>query len=316
MKLQDFHVELASWANAAQRESLRDLRHEVFVLGQDVPEAREQDGQDDACQHVLARDAAGVAIGCGRIDAHDKIGRMAVRAPWRGRGVGAALLRELIAVAHARGADRVQLAAQVSALGFYQRAGFTVCGEEFMDAGMPHRMMQLALDTSPRPAAPHRDHGALPIGNRVQLAAARLQLLTDAKHQLIIHVPVLELGMYANDEETTELRRVASSGRAASIRILLHDPAAALVNDHPLVGLAQRLSSAFEIRVPVDPVDLAWLGACVLNDTGGYLYLPDAGRPSGRGARDDRRAQVPLRQYFNEVWERAEPATMLQSLHL
>lgn len=316
MKLQDFHVELASWTNAVQRDSLRELRHEVFVLGQNVPEAREQDGQDSACQHVLARDEAGIAIGCGRIDAHDKIGRMAVREPWRGRGVGAALLRELIAIARARGAEVVHLAAQVSALGFYQRAGFVACGEEFMDAGMPHRMMQLALDTSPRPTPPGRDHGALPIGNRAQLATARLQLLADAKHQLLIHVPVLELDMYAGGDETAQLRRVATSGRAASIRILLHDPAAALVNDHPLVGLAQRLSSAFAIRVPVDPVDLAWIGACMLNDAGGYLSLPDASRPSGRGARDDRTAQLPLRQYFNEVWERAEPATMLQSLHL
>ena len=39
MKLQDFHVEAADWANAEQQAALRELRHEVFVLGQNVPEA-------------------------------------------------------------------------------------------------------------------------------------------------------------------------------------------------------------------------------------------------------------------------------------
>ena len=316
MKLQDFHVELASWADADQREALRELRHEVFVLGQNVPEAREQDGLDADCQHVLARDEAGVAIGCARLDAHGKVGRMAVREPWRKRGVGAAMLRELVTLARARGATQVLLAAQVSALGFYERAGFVAYGDEFQDAGMPHRMMRLDLDpTRPQPPA-LRDRGGLTVGNRADVVAARLQLLADTRHQLLIRVPVLDLDTYAGTAELEHLRRVAISGRAASIRMLLHDPAAALVNDHPLVGLAQRLSSAFAIRVPVDPADLAWLGAYTLNDVGGYLYLPDASRPTGRAARDDRAAQAPLRQQFNEVWERAEPATVLQALHL
>ncbi|MEO7072152.1 MAG: GNAT family N-acetyltransferase [Rhodanobacter sp.] len=316
MKLQDFHVELASWANAAQRDALRALRQEVFVLGQNVPKAREQDGLDGDCQHVLARDETGVAIGCARMDAHGKIGRMAVREPWRGRGVGAAMLRELVALARSRGAGQVTLAAQLSALGFYVRGGFIAFGEEFEDAGMPHRMMRLDLHTARPEPPPLRDHGALAVGNRADVVAARLQLLADSRHQLLIRVPTLDLDIYAGPVEIEQLRRVAISGRAASIRILLHDPTAALVNDHPLVALAQRLASAFEIRMPVDPVDLAWIGAYTLNDVGGYLYLPDASRPSGRAARDDRGAQAPLRQQFNEVWERAEPASMLKALHL
>jgi hypothetical protein len=226
------------------------------------------------------------------------------------------MLRELLTLARSRGATQVILAAQVSALGFYERAGFVAYGDEFQDAGMPHRMMRLDLDpTRPEPP-PLRDRGALAVGNRADVIAARLQLLADSRHQLLFRVPVLDVDTYAGAAEIEQLRRVAISGRAASSRILLHDPAAALVNDHPLVSLSQRLSSAFEIRVPVDPVDLAWLGAYTLNDVGGYLYLPDAGRPTGRAARDDRAAQAPLRQQFSEVWERAEPATMLKALHL
>ncbi|HNP80424.1 MAG TPA: GNAT family N-acetyltransferase [Nitrospira sp.] len=36
---------------------------------------------------------------------------------------------------------RVGLSAQTHALGFYEKAGFHVVGEPFMDAGIPHRKM-------------------------------------------------------------------------------------------------------------------------------------------------------------------------------
>jgi len=39
----------------------------------------------------------------------------------------------------------VCLAAQTYALGFYQKQGFQVVGEAFLDAGIPHRMMFLEL---------------------------------------------------------------------------------------------------------------------------------------------------------------------------
>ena len=42
-------------------------------------------------------------------------------------------------------AYRVFLHAQTSATGFYQRHGFHALGEEFMDAGIPHRYMERNL---------------------------------------------------------------------------------------------------------------------------------------------------------------------------
>lgn len=316
MKLQDFHVEVADWANAEQQAALRELRHEVFVLGQNVPEAREQDGLDPVCWHVLARDDAGQPLGCARLNAEHKIERMAVREPWRGRGVGAALLRELITRARTQGQAEVVLAAQVTALGFYQRAGFVAYGAEFEDAGMAHRMMRLPIIAPPVPSPALRDTGVLAAGSRGDIASARRQLLIDTRHQLLIHVPALDGDIYASADELAELRRIAISGRAASIRILLHDPAAAVRDDHPLIPLAQRLPTAFQIRTPLEPVDLTYASAYLLNDAGGYLFLPNASRPAGRAARDHRAAQVPLRQYFNEVWERAERATILNTLDL
>jgi predicted GNAT family N-acyltransferase len=314
MKLQDFHVEIADWSREDQRTALLDLRGTVFIQEQGVPEQRERDGLDGECWHVLARDDAGRPIGCGRLTPAHKIGRMAVLREWRGRGVGVALLRELVARALAQGWPEVALDAQVSAIGFYEREDFVAHGEEFEDAGLPHRAMRLTLSTDADEAKPLRDIGALPAGTRGETAEARQQLLSDARHRLSIYLPLLGNDSYASAEELAELRRVAISGRGAQIRILLHDPAAALRNDHRLVALAQRLSSAIQIRTPVEEADLAYISAYLLNDAGGYLFLPEANRAQGRAARHDRASQAPLQQHFDDVWERAEPASELQAL--
>ena len=46
---------------------LRRIRVGVFCIEQDVPEAHEWDGVDGECEHALAIDASGLAIGCGRL---------------------------------------------------------------------------------------------------------------------------------------------------------------------------------------------------------------------------------------------------------
>jgi predicted GNAT family N-acyltransferase len=316
MKLQNFHVEIAEWSREEQRAALLDLRSTVFIQEQGVPEERERDGLDVDCWHVLARDDAGLPIGCGRLTPAHKIGRMAVLPEWRGNGVGVALLRELIGRARTQGWPDVALDAQVSALGFYEREGFTAYGEEFEDAGLPHRAMRMALSTSVEDETPLRDIAALAATTCSETTAARLQLLVDARHRVAIYLPLLGNDSYASVEELAELRRLAISGRGAQIRILLHDPAAALRNDHRLIALAQRLPSSMQIRMPVEEADLAYVSAYLLNDVGGYLFLPEANRPQGRAARHDRAAQAPLQQHFDEIWERAERASALQALDI
>lgn len=316
MKLQDFYIEVADWSDPDQRTALLDLREIVFIHEQGVPEQRERDGLDGECRHLLARDEAGQPVGCGRLTPSHKIGRMAVLKDWRGHGVGMALLRGLLAQARSQGWPEVALDAQVSAIGFYERADFVAYGAEFEDAGLPHRSMRLTLSRAQDEPAPLRDTGPLAAGTRSETATARRQLLADARHQVDIYLPLLGNDVYASTEELAELRRIAISGRAAQIRILLHDPAAALRNDHRLIALAQRLPSAIQIRMPVEETDRAYISAYLLNDAGGYLFLPEADRGQGRAARDDRANQVPLQKHFNAVWDRAERASELQSLNI
>ena len=316
MKLQDFHVERADWARAHEREALRGIRLEVFVRELQVPESLEWDEFDAVSPHLLARDASGEPIGCARLTPQGKIGRVAVRQPWRGLGIGAVLLRELVSRARAQGRNEVTLYAQHAAVRFYEREGFVAFGEAFEEAGIPHQAMRLDLSASADRTAPAREGTTLPAGSRSEIAASRLQLLEGARHRLDIYQPILPADIYNDQQELAELRRIATAGRGAQIRVLLHAPEAALRASHRLIALAQRLPSVIQIRTPLEDLDLAYPSAYLLTDQGGYLLQPDAQRPSGRADARDRAAQAPLLQHFNDVWERSARATALNPLDL
>ncbi len=121
------------------------IRLAVFVDEQKVPLDMEWDEWDARSLHALARLPDGAAVGTGRLLPDGHIGRMAVLAPWRGQGVGAAMLAALMAEARARGLPRVVLHAQISALGFYEKAGFVPEGDPFEEAGIIHRVMSRVL---------------------------------------------------------------------------------------------------------------------------------------------------------------------------
>lgn len=316
MKLEPFHIVSADWARASDRDTIRPLRRAVFVEEFGLPGTCEADELDPGALHLIARDDADRAIGVARLTADHRISRVAVLSAARCQGVGTALLRQLVDRARSFGWPHVQLDAQVDAVDFYTREGFAAVGELFEHAGLLHQAMRKALSLE-EPAAPApRDVGVLPAEDRPGVEAARLQLLVDARHVLAIHLPALDSEHFANPAELEQIRRIATSGRGARIRLLLHDPGAALRDGHRLLALVQRLSSVIQVRRPVDEIDLAQRAGWLLNDAGGYLFLPEYDRPQGRAARHDRAGQAPLAQQFDEIWERSVPATELQTLGL
>lgn len=136
-------------AGAADLAAAYAVRHQVFVGEQGVPVELEVDEHDPDADHVVARLADGRVVGTGRLVLEPggvgHLGRLAVLAEVRGAGAGAALVRALEDRARARGLASVVLGGQVYAVGFYERLGYTAYGEEFDDAGIPHRWMRTQL---------------------------------------------------------------------------------------------------------------------------------------------------------------------------
>ncbi|MGI8536681.1 MAG: GNAT family N-acetyltransferase [Mycobacteriales bacterium] len=147
-------------AGPADLDAVFGLRHEVFVLGQQVPAELERDDLDASADHAVAV-LDGRVVGTGRlldgrtdsagrlepgtIGAVGTVGRMAVSTPARGTGVGRALLDLLVTRAAERGLPVVELHAQVHARGFYERAGFSPYGAVYLEAGIEHVGMRRAL---------------------------------------------------------------------------------------------------------------------------------------------------------------------------
>ena len=134
-------VDFQPWAKI-----LADIRMEVFVAEQGVPEALEMDDRDGACRHFLA--TVGEAfVGTVRLDVaqEGKIGRLAVRREWRQQGIGSQLMMAAQETAKGLGLSRVWCHAQTQALPFYWRLGYQTEGEEFVEAGISHYHLSLQL---------------------------------------------------------------------------------------------------------------------------------------------------------------------------
>jgi predicted GNAT family N-acyltransferase len=139
----EFRVRLVDWRDASP--VLSRIRTTVFVGEQNVPPEIEIDGRDPECVHALAESATGEAVGTGRLMPDGRIGRMAVLAAWRSRGVGAAMLEALMGEARRQGLREVYLHAQSRAKDFYLRHGYAIEGEEYLEAGIPHIGMRARL---------------------------------------------------------------------------------------------------------------------------------------------------------------------------
>jgi len=114
------------------------LRIDVFVVEQACP-YRELDGRDveEGTEHVWTADATGPTAYLRVLPQGDgiRIGRVCTRADARGQGLAAAMIGDVLA--RHRGRTAV-LDAQAHLAGWYARLGFAVCGEEFLEDGMPH----------------------------------------------------------------------------------------------------------------------------------------------------------------------------------
>ena len=125
------------------------VRSEVFVTGQKCL-CVDPDGKDLDSVQVFASQGERV-IGCLRIYKKEpgvlQIGRVAVIESLRGTGIGMLMMRQAISYVTENLTDeKIYLEAQTYAIGFYEKLGFKVISDEFLDEGIPHKGMELLID--------------------------------------------------------------------------------------------------------------------------------------------------------------------------
>lgn len=124
------------------------IRYEVFVQGQKVPIEEEIDGLDcDSEQYLLFLNEK--PVGTARVrymDDFAKIERVAILEAYQKQGLGYVLMHFIIEdITKNPEVNKAKLGSQTHAISFYEKLGFVICSEEYLDAGIPHKDMQLIL---------------------------------------------------------------------------------------------------------------------------------------------------------------------------
>ncbi|WP_048139702.1 MULTISPECIES: GNAT family N-acetyltransferase [unclassified Methanosarcina] len=134
------------WINAKNSEALEDafdVRREVFIKEQNIPEDEEFDEADLRSHHVIVY-ANSRPVATGRLLKEREmwlIGRISVLKECRGKHVGKLVVDKLLEQAIELGAAEVNIHAQTHAVSFYEKFGFVAFGDTFLEAGIEHISM-------------------------------------------------------------------------------------------------------------------------------------------------------------------------------
>jgi predicted GNAT family N-acyltransferase len=147
-------IEVTQASTPAELKTVFSIREEVFVREQQVPAEEEYDEFEAASRHFLAF-SDGKPCGTARWRTTSngvKLERFAVLAPYRGRGVGQALVRAVLDDVLSQQPEPIEtiyLHAQLSAMPLYAGFGFKPVGNQFDECGIQHVKMVLPASAYP-----------------------------------------------------------------------------------------------------------------------------------------------------------------------
>lgn len=125
------------------------IRREVFVEEQGFPPDEDIDGLDPVCDQFLVYDDT-TPIGTARVLYHDegaKIQRVAILKHARGQGLGQKLMIHILDFLMKKSdIHTVKLGAQLHAIPFYEKLGFRICSEVYLDCDQKHRDMVMVFE--------------------------------------------------------------------------------------------------------------------------------------------------------------------------
>jgi predicted GNAT family N-acyltransferase len=123
------------------------IRIPVFVEEQEIPKENELDEKDKISYHAVLYENT-IPVACGRLYYTDNIahiGRVAVLKQYRRKGYATAVCKKLIDLAVSHKTNDITLDAQKYVVELYEKLGFKVVGDEFLDENIPHFKMVLKI---------------------------------------------------------------------------------------------------------------------------------------------------------------------------
>lgn len=320
-------IEQTSWA--ASSAALSHVRHQVFVREQGIDEEEEFDEADASALHWIAygpedggpgkQAREDRVIGCARLIGN-KVGRMAVVRERRNQGVGSALMRHIIRHAARNGLETLELNAQSHAVDFYRGMYFEPEGEEFMEAGIPHRHMTLSLKrfiepriTPPPPDISEEQRQRVALDGVEAFRAGALTLVAEAQRQIRIFSPELDPRIYDNAACHRLLFDFARAHPHAEIHMLVQSPKLLVQNGHRLLRLYHNLPSRIQMKV-LNPRVRSLHQEFMVVDHTGLLCKQGQDRYMGYLIRHAPLEAADLADSFDDMWSHSEPDPELRKL--
>ena len=314
----DINIEQTNWQDSS--ETLSAIRHQVFVKEQHIPESLELDGQDDNATHWLVSAPDKTPIATARMLDNGKVGRMAVLADYRGKGVASALLRRIIRFAQSREMDSLTMDAQAHAAELFERFGFDTESEPFDVAGIPHATFTLPLSRfyrpspqpEPRQVSPEeREHQ--PFENADAFIQHAIQLLAKGERKVRIFSDKMDPQVYNDKHYCQLIQQIATSHPQAEIRILVRNNLIIKAQSVGLAELAGRLGSNMEVRLANRHLDNMRNDYMVV-DEAGILLKQEEQRYQGYSVAYSPMAARDLANEFDAIWDHSQKDPELRRL--
>lgn len=306
MNVSEYTLVATHWQ--ACEAQARAIRRHVFILEQNVPEKDEWDNMDEHADHFLIHPKGSPsAVAYGRLlkrspsmatGSSVKITRMAVLPPYRGQGLGTALLQAMLDKAREYRCGSAVLDAQMHAQAFYTKEGFGVHGEPFMDAGIEHikmiKHLSIAMNSEP-------DNPVVPLAHPSEIAPVMTQFAKEGVRSVDIFSHCLSPAIYDDPDLVTAISAIARRSRQSLVRILVRDPAPLHGCDRPLVNLIQRLPSRTQLRAYTEGAKDPFLGFfCV--DKKHLVYFTNEPQWQGFARANARAESTHALNEFEHLW--------------
>jgi predicted GNAT family N-acyltransferase len=132
-----------TFSDESLMKKAHEIRHEVFVIGQNCPEDMEWEFEEESTHFLIFYNEKAVATARHRkTEKGFKLERFAVLNSERGKGFGNIVLKAILNdLSDYKG--EIYMHAQTEVIPFYEKMGFKKSGEEFEEAGIMHFKMKL-----------------------------------------------------------------------------------------------------------------------------------------------------------------------------
>jgi cobalamin-dependent methionine synthase I len=156
--------------------------------------------------------------------------------------------------------------------------------------------------------------GALTIlTTMAEVREASLRVANSASRVLSIFTHDLEPQVYGEEPFLEAVKRLVLARAYAKVRVLIADPARAVVDKNRFMAMARRLSSCIDMRSMTEEVS-ANAGAFIIADDRALVYRPRASSWDGVSHMNDPAVTRIYLNFFEEIWSNSVQESQLRQM--